>query len=446
MHLWETGPASSLLYNSRVSRRAVFLCFYFLCGLGLWAQTAGKAKLSYKLLSIHVKGLDHFKEDQIIAASGLHLGQFAGENDFQRAVQVLGDTGMFSNLVYSYQYSTAGCNLELQVTENDKLIPIVFDNFVWFSDQELLDLLRTRVPLFEGQLPSGGNLAEKVSSALDALLTERKIAGKTEYLQSAGLNGPIESYDYKVTFHAVVIRNAEFPGAAASEIPALQAAAKQIVGKDYLRSAMREQEKFSLMPVYLSRGYLKAKFSDSQAKVAQDGAQTLVDVSFPVTPGIQYKLAELEIAGYRVFPVEPLRDLIHLKIGEPANAIQLEEDVRAVQRLYGTKGYMEAQIHPEPTMDDGTASVRYRVNLVEGDQYHMGDLKIDGLPDDAAKRMVTQWQMKRGDPFDDSYVARFFKVMYGDASLQRSYNLIPKQAADPQSKTVSVFLHFVPKA
>lgn len=116
------------------------------------AQTAGKAQISYKLLSIHVKGLQHFTEDQVLAASGLRLGQFAGEEEFKQAAQKLGETGLFTQLNYTYKYSTAGCDLQLQVAENDKLIPIVFDNFVWFSDDELLNMLRARVPLFAGRV------------------------------------------------------------------------------------------------------------------------------------------------------------------------------------------------------------------------------------------------------------------------------------------------------
>lgn len=431
-----------------MSRIAVLFSFLvFICtALIASAQSTTKASLSYKLISVHVKGLNRFKEDQIIAASGLRLGHSATEDDFKQAIQELGDTGLFSNLAYSYQYSTAGCNLELQITEEDKLAPIVFDNFVWFSDDELTRLLRTRIPLFDGRLPLAGNLADKVSDALNAILGERGIAGKAEYLQNADLNGPIESYVYKVGFHAVVIRNADFPGAAPAELPALHAAAKQVVGKDYLRTAMRPQEKFSFMPVYLSRGYLKASFSDAQAKIVSDGPQTLVDVSFPVAPGTQYKLTATDWSGNAVFPSSQLQSLIQLKAGEPANAVQLAEDVRAVQKLYGTKGYLMAEVHPEPAMDETTATVHYQLNVVEGAQFHMGDLRIDGLTDDAAHRMMTQWQMKKGDPFDESYIGRFFGSLYGDPNLRRSYELVPKQTIDQQSMTVTVFLHFVPKA
>ena len=121
-----TYRQATLLYNSPVSfwyRR--FLPLLLLSAVAM-AQTAGKAQISYKLLSIHVKGLQRFAERDVISASGLRLGQFAGEEEFKQAAQKLGETGLFSQLNYSYKYSTDGCDLELQVAENDHLVPDSF--------------------------------------------------------------------------------------------------------------------------------------------------------------------------------------------------------------------------------------------------------------------------------------------------------------------------------
>jgi outer membrane protein assembly factor BamA len=409
------------------------------------AQSPGKSKLSYKLLSIRVKGLKEFKDDQIIAASGLTLGQFAGEDEFKQAVNKLGETGLFINLSYSYQYSNAGCNLELQVAENDKLVPITFENLVWFSDDELLRLLRARLPLFGGRLPLGGNLADQISVALKSILAERRISGDVDYLRAAALEGPVDSYVYKLTFHPVLVRNMDFPGAAAAEIPALEAAGKSLSGQDYLRTKMRVQERLNFIPVYRSRGYLKAQFADAQAKVNEDGATTLVDVSFPVTPGMQYKLQQIEWAGNTVFPGEKLQELIHLKPNEPANAVQLDEDLEHVQKLYGTKGYLLASVSSVPEMDDAHSTVAFLLNVNEGELYRMGELEINGISADAAKKIATQWQLKSGSPYDDSYMDRFFKTTYRDIGLPGYWKIIPKKAINQQNKTVSVALHFVPK-
>lgn len=434
-----------LLYNSPVSSRSLrFLPFLLLCAVTS-AQTAGKAQISYKLLSIHVRGLEHFTESQIVEASGLRLGQFAGEEEFKQAARKLGDTGLFTQLNYSYKYSTEGCELELQVAENSRLIPILFDNFVWFSDDELLGMLRARVPLFEGKVPGEGHLTDQIADTLSSILEEHKIAGRVEYMASGPLNGGIDSYDYKLSMHAVVVRNMDFPGAAPEEITALQAAAKPLSGQDYLRTKMRAQEKFNFLPVYHARGFLKAEFAEVQAKVAQDGAQTLVDVSFQVSPGLKYKLTEVKFTGNSIFPAAKLRDLIHLKSGEPANSVQLADDLSQLHKLYGTKGYLFAHVDAMPTMDDGAATVAYQLNVVEDELYRMGELTIDGIPPENAKKMLEQWQMKKGDPYDNSYSQRFFGIMYRDFGLHGSYDVVPKEAIDRQEKTVNVALHFVPK-
>lgn len=436
------------MYNSRVSHRCVplfSLLYILLCGAISFSQSAAKATLSHKLLSVQVKGLDHYKEDKIVKAAGLRLGQVAGDADFKQAVTKLGETGLFKDVAYSYQYSIAGCNLELQLTENDKLAPVLFDNFVWFSDDELLRLIRSRLPLFEDRLPLGGNLSDQVADALNAILTERKITGEAEFIRAGEMNGPVDSYVYKINLHPVIIRNMDFPGAASAELPPLEAAAKPLSGKDYLRTAMRPQEHLNFLPVYRSRGYLKANFTDAQAKIASDGAQTLVDVSFPVTPGIQYKLTGIEWAGNAVFPSDQLQKLLRIKNGEAANAAQLDQDIEAVQKLYGTKGYLAAQVRPDAALDDSQATVHYTLRVNEGDLYRMGDLEIDGLADDAANRMATQWQMKKGDTFDDSYLKRFFESMYRDVTLSKSFNVVPKQTVNQNDKTVSVSLHFMPK-
>src|SRR6185437_11616204 len=192
------NQSSTLLYNSPVSRSYLRFLPVLLWSAVAMGQTTGKTPISYKLLSIRVKGLQHFAESDVVSASGLRLGQFAGEEDFKQAAQRLGETGLFSQLNYSYKYSTQGCDLELQVAENDHLVPIVFDNFVWFSDNELLRMLHDRVPLFDGRVPGGGHLTDQIADALESILEEHKIGGRIEYMASGPLNGGIESYDYKV--------------------------------------------------------------------------------------------------------------------------------------------------------------------------------------------------------------------------------------------------------
>jgi len=437
-----------VVYNAPVSRalvRSLVVPVLLLPALA-FAQSSGKTQVSYRIAAIEVKGLSHLRPDEIIAASGLQIGQFAKQADFEQAIDKLGKTGLFTHLSYSYRCSATGCNLEFETSENEQLVPIVFDNFVWFTEDELLHLLASRLPLFHGRLPVAGDLPEEAASALRAIVEQRNISGHVTYVHASLGDGQVDSYVYSIVDHPVLIRDFAFPGASPGELEALENAAKPLAGQPYRGSKITTQAASRLLPVYLAWGYLKAKFSAPAATVVEDGPQTWVKIQLSVTPGAEYKLSDLHWTGNTVFPVSKLEELIQLKIGQPVDAVELGRELEDIEKLYGTKGYLFARVYPTSTIEDAQRSVSYELNVSEGDLYRMGDLLLDGLDGDASKKMAAQWQMKKGAPFDNSYLGKFFELIYRDVGLQVPYQVIPKQSVNPQDKTVSIALQFVPKS
>jgi outer membrane protein assembly factor BamA len=135
---------------------------------------------AFKLVSIQTTGTKRYKSEEIVAASGLQIGETVSEDDFKKAARILGETGAFGDVQYSFQYSSEGTKLDLEVQDEEQFVPVRFDNLVWFSDQELFEQLHAQVPLFQGQLPAGGDLADQVSNALQALLIEHNVPGKMD--------------------------------------------------------------------------------------------------------------------------------------------------------------------------------------------------------------------------------------------------------------------------
>jgi outer membrane protein assembly factor BamA len=122
------------------------------------------------------------------------------------------------------------------------------------------------------------------------------------------------------------------------------------------------------------------------------------------------------------------------------------DDLQQIHKLYGSKGYLFAHADAVPTMDDAAGTVAYQLNVSEDEMYRMGELNIDGLPPENTKKMLAQWQMKKGDVYDSSYPQRFFSLMYRDFGLHGSYDVVPKEAIDRQQKVVNMALHFLPKS
>jgi len=395
-----------------------------------------------KLLSIKATGSKRYTPDQIIAATGLQPGQTTSEDDFKIVSQHLGETGAFSNVAYNFQTSSDGIKLDLQVTDSDQFVPARFENFVWLSDQGLLEKLSASVPLFHGQLPVGGKLADEVSDALQTLAIEHHLKGRADYLRSGPIDGPIEAFDFSITGQDIRIHQIEFPGADSAELPALETAAKKLSGQDYVRTILRVQAEKNFLPVYLERGYLKAAFSDSQPKVLEDSPEeTLVDVAFPVSPGLQYKLSELQLSGYNVFPVEKLRELIRLQIGQPANAVKLDKDIEAIKQLYGTRGYMAARIVTTPEMNDADSTVKYVLQFQEGGVYKMGDLEVRGLDSRTTERMVAAWKLREGDTYDAQYPKKFLESATGLLPGE-DWSIAVHESVEDKDKVVDISLHF----
>ena len=409
------------------------------------AQTTRKPPSTFQLISINVTGTKRYTPAEIIAATGLQLGQTVSESDFKRVSQQLGETGAFSDVAYTYQYSAPGTKLDFQLADTTQFLPVHFDNFVWFSDQELIEKLHRIVPLFQGQLPLAGGLIDQVSDALQALLLERKLQGRADYIRTAHQDGPIEAFVFKVTGPTIRIRNVAFTGAAPPELPLLQAAGKSLQGQEYFRSMLQIQAEKNLLPIYLARGYLKAAFADTQAKVAQENPQeTIVDVEFPVDPGRQYKLTQIQWSGNTVFPAEKLQPLIRLRTAQYANAVQLGDDLEAVQKLYGTRGYLAAHIRSNPQTDDTQSTVGYQLQVHEGDVYHMGELEIQGLDARTTARLVEAWKLRGGDVFDVSYPQQFLNDTNHVIPLA-PWKISVHNSLNEKDKTVDVTLRFDPK-
>jgi len=417
----------------------------------LTAQTTHKSApksvppSTLNLISIKVAGSNRYTPEQVIAASGLQPGQTVSEDDFKKASEQLGETGAFSDVTYAFKFSGDGAKLDLQVTDTGQFVPARFDNFVWLPDQELLKQLHARVPLFDGQLPPAGNLADQVSDALQTLAIEHNVEGRADYLRFAQEEGPIEAFVFKITGPNIHIRNVEFAGADVSTLPVLQAAAKKIQGQEYLRSALRVQAALDLLPIYLQRGYLKAAFADAQPRIVlEDRKDVSVDVTFPVTQGLQYKVTEIQFSTPSVFPQEKLHEFIHQKLDQPANAVQLEDDLGAIKKLYGTRGYMMAAIDAKPEMDDTQSTVKYLLQIHEGDVFKMGDLDIRGLDSRSATRLIEAWKLRSGDPYDSSYYQRFLKdteKLWPEGPWKVTFHETP----DEKDKTVDVMLRFDPQ-
>jgi outer membrane protein assembly factor BamA len=408
-----------------------------------------------QLVSIKVKGSKRFPEQAIAAASGLQIGTPVNDDDFKRAARRLGDTGVFTDVGYSFSYSSAGTKLEFHVTDAEKFVPVRFEDFVWFSDAELLARIKEHAPLFDGELPLSGRLANEVSDVLQAMLVEKSIPGHVDYVRAGKSDGPVDTIVYQVSDLVIQIRNVEFTGAGDAELPALKNASKRVFDREYSRSVLNALVQHQLLPVYYERGYLKAAFGPPEPKVVKEPSSqgdegirnlTIVDVYFAVTPGQQYKLKAIEWSGNHDFSTETLQKMVRAQPGQPANTVRIGDNLKDVQKLYGSKGYVTATIGMNAEYDDPSSTVVLHLDVKEGSQYHMGELEFRGLDNSLMAKLRNAWKIRPGDVYDSTYLSEYLPAAQKLLPPAFDWEVSSHVTANQRDKTVDVDLIYSVKA
>ncbi len=411
---------------------------------------------AYKLIAVKVTGSKRFTSDEVAAASGLPVGTIAHEEDFKKAARQLGESGAFSSIAYTFSYSAAGTKLEFQVNDAEKFVPAHFTDFVWFTDEDLLHRIHERIPLFKGELPTSGRLIDQVSDVLQAMLVENAVPGHVEYLRTSGKTGQLESIDYNVAGVSIRIRHAEFPGATANELPLLEAAGEKLVDREYSREYMNAFVDHSVLPVFREHGYLKASCAPAQPKVVKPEASesndndkqppTFVDITFPVTPGLQYKVTAWDWSGNKAIPTDELQPLLHAKAGQIANTVQLTDDLHTVQELYGSRGYILASVTVNAEFDDVAGTVAYHLVVNEDSVFHMGELEFRGIDNNLTARLRAAWKIRPGEVYDAGYLQQFLPLARKLLPASLDWEVSTHVTALARDKTVDVDIQYTAKA
>jgi outer membrane protein insertion porin family len=412
------------------------------------ALTQSTIPQSYRLATMKFAGLNRFNETQASKATGLQTGDSVTQAQLAAAVDKLAKSGAFENV--SFRYSTNGnsLNVEFQVAEISRLLPCVFDNFVWFSDAELDKALRNRVSFYAGGVPESGATSEEVRVALRDMVRANGISGEVTVIPSiAGLGQPVSAFVYSVTGVAMPIRSIRFAGNAAITASSLQAASSQIIGRDYSVNFVSQFAGAGLVPLYRKQGYLRARFEKPDGAPLHSNDTAIVQpvvVALSVEEGSIFYWEKAEWTGNRIFTSEELNRLLGMKPKEVANQEKIDAGLTAIKRAYDTRGFIEAAVKPKEILDDNARLTIYDVAVDEGAQFHLGMVHFEGLPEVASKELIKSWQLKPGEVYDASYPGMFVsKVAIGklkELGIEKtSATVSPK----PEKQKASVDLNIV---
>jgi len=358
----------------------------------------------YLLKKVSSSGSTRFAEADIVKASGLKIGSNITAADLKQAADRLGQSGVFAQVSYRFNGDTA----IFTVVDAQQFLPASFENFIWFVDADLVQRVHSSTPLFNGSLPVGGTLVDQVCAALDSIIKEKGVQGHTTPMMQAKLGGPMQAIQLRIEGMDVKIGEIRFPGATPDHVAQLQKIIKLVAGENYLQSFFNQVITENAPPVYGKIGFLKAHFGAAKAVIVKDDpAQPVVAVEVPVQEGDQFTFQAANWIGANSVPLTELAKTVELKPGATADSTQISLAVVKAKELYGTKGYMFAQVKSTATLDNEKRTAIFNLNVTEGPLYHMGKLEIQAPDAERAELVKKVWEMREGDVYDASYVRTF---------------------------------------
>ncbi len=329
-----------------------------------------------------------------------------------------------------------------------KLLPYSFSNLVWWSDDELRELLKSRIAGLGDVITPTSASEGKMRDALKLLLKEKGVLAEVQTIEpsSFSLSGerapgaPAPSIVFTVLSPRVVVGKVvitQAPEGLASalyESLRLKEGHECSRGQDWLLQSNTEE-------TLKSKGYLEAKIDISHDAPRHDGDHFAVNLIVSITPGPQYRISSITADGGPLLQGKDLSSFFTQKPGDIPGDGPFGRLAGEIRSFYWHYGYAEVDIHGDPLLDRTNALVSYHLEVVSGPLYHMRSLAIHNLNPQQESNARELLGMKPGDVFDQTAVNGLYRKLPADPSLA-AYGFTFSPTKDKGAALVDLTLDF----
>lgn len=366
---------------------------------------------------IRILGNETVTASQVAGHLTTRVGRPFDQSVVQRDVRRLANLGWFIDVKPLYEATPQGQIVIFQVVERPTIRYVYFVGNKKVSDKKLTK---------ETGLKAGG--------AVDPYAVEEGRRKIEEYYQGRGFNNVqvtilegTKPTDKGISYlinegMPIKIWDVEFVGNEFVSGGRLKTVVKSkppvaLVFKGYLDRSKVDSDVDLLTAYYRSFGFFQAKVSrkidyyepDSQTKQAILGSVGLEDqfdwarITYVISEGPRYSIRDVRFLGNTKFEPVALAESAKLKGGQAFEQAKMSTDAQWVKDLYGSHGYVFADVRPETVFLEEPGQVDLLYHIEEGEQFRVGRIIVHIAGDNPHTRIQTalnRMSVRPGDIMD----------------------------------------------
>ena len=412
---------------------------------GAPAKAAPKATSpeQYPIAAIIVKGNKNLPAREIIAASGLKIGDPGDKARFEEARKQLEATGMLDSVGYQFEPAEDGRGYvaTFNVDEVSPLYTVQFEGLN-AARADIDKYLKSKEPLYNGKLPPTTYIIDRYTREIEIYLASVNHPAK---VTSTVVPSGADSFDMVFRNGAPLPSIAEvtFEGNKAVLITDLEHAINDVAyGTPYSEYTFKLVLENQIKPLYEAKGYLAVKFLN----VTTEPSKTVkgVVVHLTVDEGPVYKLTAVSLAGVTRDETADLGKVANFKLNEVADFDEINQAVERMKKSLMHDGYIHAEAEVVRRLDDRTKTLGLLVKLRKGPQYHYGKLTIKGLDLDGDAQIQKLWSGKPGKAYNPEYPDYFLARIKEQGLFDGLGDMKALKKVDDGNHIVDITLEFKP--
>lgn len=407
----------------------------------LWSVLEALAQTpELKVASIDIRGAKRIEMSAIAGRLTLKAGDHYLPDHVRGQVKILYDTGFFEDVQVETESIAEGMAVTFVVQEKPFITEIVFDGNQQLTEEKLKEktTIKSQTFLDQQQVKESAETIRRVYQhdgyynaqvvpVIEALDEDRKrltfhitegekakiktvifeglrAATKTEMLSVMSTREWIPWYGFFTKF----------------KLPSMVSDAGVLKHEEVGNDVERIRE------VLLNKGYFNVRVGQPSVELTED--KKWFTVSYPITEGEPFTIAEIGFRGYTVFEDPELRAGLRIKDGEIFQRAKIRDEISRITDLYGSKGYSFAEVVPNVNPNNEERTVTIIFSIKEGEMMRIRQINIygnDKTRDNVIRREI---RVDEQDVIDTASLKRSFQRL-NNLNFFETVEILPAQVA-----------------